>query len=338
MRVIDVIEEPDVFSVVMPYYRLGCLQDYCPADKPKVYETVFLQILLVLSWLHSRGVVHRDIKPENILIENEAPLKIIVADFGLSKVSANPVLTTFCGTPDYCAPEVFPGNSEEGYGPKADMWSLGVMMLKLMFGLPNGCPLPSLNNHPELRKWVADWSKELDRELHNFTDDNTLMAVILMDLIEVDPEKRFTADECLHRGLELGLFRRNRRGQIVLQNATDVNTSASGSQKLDSRGSLDECKTSTMQLPQSKERETTDISKSNRERSRDRFEHQRCVDDQVAPANISPADSHHNSGPPRRRQKTGDTSNRLHSVQDLDFDKKRYALRSYSLAQGGRKR
>lgn len=188
MPLIDILEEPDAFSVIMPYYGLGCLQDYCLADERKAYEAIFLQILLVLSWLHSRGVVHRDIKPENILVENEGPVKIIVADFGLSNVSEDQIFTTCCGTPFYRAPEVFPGN-RNGYGPKVDMWSLGIMMLTLMFGLPN---MPSWFPHTNLDqfgKWVSEWSRRLCRELNNSTGDNKLMADILMNLIEVDPEK-----------------------------------------------------------------------------------------------------------------------------------------------------
>ena len=228
MPLIDVIEEPDAFSIIMPYYKFGSLQDSFPADETYAFESIFLQILLVLSWLHGRGVVHRDIKPENFLIEDEAPLKIIVTDFGLSKVSIDQVFTTFCGTLLYCAPEVFPGN-RNGYGPKADIWSLGVMMLNLMSGLPDSPFLPPHYNHDDLREWVGDWSKRLHGELIKSTDQNTLMTDILLGMIEVDPEKRFTADECLQRGLENGLFRRNRHGQIVLQNDTEVNTPANES-------------------------------------------------------------------------------------------------------------
>ena len=328
MPLIDVIEEADAFSIVMPYYKLGGLQDYCPADDTEVYETIFLQILLALSWFHSQGVVHRDIKPENFLIADEAPLKIIVADFGLSNVSVDQVFTTFCGTLLYCAPEVFPGNSN-GYGPKADMWSLGVMMLKLMFDLPNDPSLPPCYNQDDLREWIADWSRMLHKRLKNSTGNNILMADILVELIEVDPDKRLTADECLQKGLEVGLFRRNRHGQIVLQNTTDVNTPASVCCQFDSLGDFDGLRTPTMQSPLSKKTESTgiptNISFLDGELWGGGFEHQRCNDDEVARAKVSSVDSHSISGPPMRRQKTSNASNQFHTVQDLDFDVERYA-------------
>lgn len=225
MPLLDVIEEPNTFSIVMPYYNLGDLADYRPTDEIQAYKTIFLQILLVLSWLHSRGVVHRDIKPENILIENKAPLKIIVADFGLSKLSMDQMFTSSKGLL-YCAPEVGHGNST-GYGPKADMWSLGVMMLQLMFGLPHIPSLPPHGHRKKSQEWVDHWSRRLRSEFYSLTGKNAQMASILIDLIQIDPKKRFTAHQCLQRGLDINLFKRNEESQIVLQNTEAVDTSTS---------------------------------------------------------------------------------------------------------------
>lgn len=62
-----------------------------------------------MKYLHDKGITHRDLKPENILlcspVENECLIK--VTDFGLSKLfDATTVMKTFCGTPNYLAPEV----------------------------------------------------------------------------------------------------------------------------------------------------------------------------------------------------------------------------------------
>lgn len=221
--VIDVIEESDAFSIVMPYYEHGSLEQFCPSDKDYAYTSVFLQILLAFRWLHSRGVVHRDVKPENFLLKDAGHLEIVVADFGLSKVSVDLLLTTFCGTLKYCAPEVFPGNSH-GYGSKADMWSLGVMILELMFGLPKPPHLPPNPSNADLQKWVHKWSTDLRKKLVKWTEKNGLMMDILLNMIKVDPKERFTADQCLQRGLKNGLFTRDRDGEIVLQDYTGVKT------------------------------------------------------------------------------------------------------------------
>lgn len=327
MPLLHVIEEPDAFSIVMPYYNLGGLEDYRPADEIQAYKTIFLQILLVLSWLHSRGVVHRDIKPENILIENNAPLKIIVADFGLSKLSMDRVFTSFKGTLVYCAPEVGRGNST-GYGPKADMWSLGVMMLQLMFGLPHIPSLPSHGNHEKFQEWVDHWSRKLRSEFYSLTGKNAQMASILIDLIQIDPEKRFTADQCLQRGLDINLFRRNEESQIVLQNAEAVDTSTSESWQINSLAGLGGIKKFTMQSPRFKATEANDdlagLSRLNGELWGGSFDDQRCGNDQAASVKVSSVDLHHDSEPPRRRQKTSNTSERLDSLQGLNVDEKRY--------------
>lgn len=257
MPVIDLVEEAGLFAIVMPYYKLGNLQEYKPLDKHYTYERAFLQILLALSWLHSREVVHRDVKPENFLVEAEAPLNIIIADFGLSNVTTDHLLKTFCGTYLYCAPEVYPGNSD-GYGPKADVWSLGVMMLRLMYRLPDAPDFPRVRNDANLREWVKIWSTRLREELTEWTDDYDLVMDILFNMIKADPEERFTADQCLLKGLENGLFRKSQDGYIIGANDTEVDTPAEAAWQADSLE--DGPKTPLPQPPQFAETATTNHS------------------------------------------------------------------------------
>jgi len=81
-----------------------------------------------INHCHAQGVIHRDIKPENIMLAKSGAIRLI--DFGLSKTADKKKLSTVAGTPYYMAPEVLDGD----YGPKADIWSLGVLLYVLVSG------------------------------------------------------------------------------------------------------------------------------------------------------------------------------------------------------------
>nr|XP_061807190.1 cGMP-dependent protein kinase 1-like [Nerophis lumbriciformis] len=94
-------------------------------------------VLRALRYLHARGIVYRDLKPENVLLDAGGYAKL--ADFGLAKkigVGKMAKTWTFCGTPDYMAPEVI---LNKGHDTSADLWSLGVLLFQLLAGSPPFC-------------------------------------------------------------------------------------------------------------------------------------------------------------------------------------------------------
>jgi len=92
------------------------------------------QVLSAVAYMHEEGVVHRDLKPENLLYYSPEPdSKIMISDFGLSKMEESGVMATACGTPGYVAPEVL---AQKPYGKAVDVWSIGVISYILLCGYP----------------------------------------------------------------------------------------------------------------------------------------------------------------------------------------------------------
>lgn len=135
VKLIDLISSETCVYLVMELVLGGHLQARLKADgaydEPRA-RVLIRQVVAAAQHLHARHVIHRDIKPENILFteRSDESLEVKLTDFGLSTMKEGR-LTTRCGTPSYCAPELISG---EGYGKAVDMWSLGVLTYVVLTG------------------------------------------------------------------------------------------------------------------------------------------------------------------------------------------------------------
>jgi serum/glucocorticoid-regulated kinase 2 len=137
------------------------------------------ELLCALECLHGFNVIYRDLKPENILLDYSG--HIALCDFGLCKLDMKDEdrTNTFCGTPEYLAPELLLG---QGYTKTVDWWTLGVLLYEMLTGLP---PFYDENTNEMYRKILSE-------PLHFPGPEIVPPAAkdLLTKLLERKPEKR----------------------------------------------------------------------------------------------------------------------------------------------------
>uniref|UniRef100_A0A8C2X1N6 PAS domain-containing serine/threonine-protein kinase n=1 Tax=Cyclopterus lumpus TaxID=8103 RepID=A0A8C2X1N6_CYCLU len=181
-NIVRVFENGSYFQMVMEKHGDGLdlfeFIDMQPRLDEPLASYIFRQLVAAVFYLRSKNILHRDIKDENIIIDKCFHIRLI--DFGSAAMMApRKLFYNFCGTLEYCSPEVLQGNPYEG--PELEMWSLGVLLYTLLFSENPFCGVGEI----------------LDAKLKPPFPLSPDLHGVLRGLLHPDPPQRMTLDQLL---------------------------------------------------------------------------------------------------------------------------------------------
>ncbi|XP_017703799.1 PREDICTED: serine/threonine-protein kinase N3 isoform X6 [Rhinopithecus bieti] len=175
-------------------------EDVFPEPQARFYVAC---VVLGLQFLHEKKIIYRDLKLDNLLLDAQGFLKI--ADFGLCKegIGFGDRTSTFCGTPEFLAPEVL---TQEAYTRAVDWWGLGVLLYEMLVG---ECPFPG-----DTEEEVFDCIVNMDAPYPGFLSVQGLE--LIQKLLQKCPEKRLGAGEQDAEEIKVQPFFRTTNWQALL--------------------------------------------------------------------------------------------------------------------------
>lgn len=183
----QVIQTSRYLILVTEYCSGGEVFDYVSALGKLTEQSskdYFIQIVNAVEHLHNNNIVHRDLKTENLLLTSDYT-RIKIADFGFANhfASRSSLLTTWCGSPPYAAPELFKG--VKYLGPPVDIWSMGVILYVFVCGsLPfDGPDLKFLKARVLSGKFRIPFYMSSDCEN------------LIRNMLKLDPPKRYSIEQ-----------------------------------------------------------------------------------------------------------------------------------------------
>ena len=184
----------------------GTLLDYiinhCPRGVPlPTAKITILEILLGLRHLHKNRVIYRDLKLENVMFGADGHVRIIdfgmVRDFKIKQgPNNNDIASTFCGTPDYMAPEIISGKK---YSYKVDVWAAFVCLFELIEGFSpfQGSTEKQLASEIQYKEPRFKYAKKLNDDESNKNAEYKLLKKMIASGLEKKPENRPSIEEIL---------------------------------------------------------------------------------------------------------------------------------------------
>ncbi|XP_059781753.1 serine/threonine-protein kinase N3 isoform X3 [Balaenoptera ricei] len=164
------------------YYAIKALKKQEVLSRDEIERFYLACVVLGLQFLHEQKIIYRDLKLDNLLLDAQGFLKI--ADFGLCKegIGFGDRTSTFCGTPEFLAPEVL---TQEAYTRAVDWWGLGVLLYEMLVG---ECPFPG-----DTEEEVFDCIVNAEAAYPRFLSVQGLE--LIQKLLQKCPEKRLGAGE-----------------------------------------------------------------------------------------------------------------------------------------------
>lgn len=195
MHLEEVIMSKECTYLIMELATGGELYDRIKSrgHLDEAYSCNITQMILEgILYLHSHGIAHRDLKPENLLFYHPGrDSKILITDFGFSKIKSHSIdfsMTTWCGTPEYIAPELL---KKVPYCCKVDLWAIGVIVYVMLSG-----HLPfSADTTPKLFKQIINCNYTFLKEIWNTVSVNA--KDFICKLLVADPMERLDANDAL---------------------------------------------------------------------------------------------------------------------------------------------
>lgn len=194
VRLFNHFEDDENLYLVMEFAEEGQLMNKikkAPSKKlPEAVAAAYIRDLVkALDYIHnlSPPIIHRDIKPENLLVSANNTVKL--GDFGWSNYSEDS-RTTYCGTPEYLAPEML---LQKGHTDKLDIWCVGVLMFELLTGrtpfLPKRPGKDQNDTNRILQKGIIDGKPIIPADYPPIARDLTLK------LLKANPKERLSIQD-----------------------------------------------------------------------------------------------------------------------------------------------
>ena len=214
MRLYNVYEDENSINLILEYAKNGNLYELLsqPENKKGLDEQrafdYFIQVVNAVYYLHQNNIIHRDIKPENILIGKKGLLKL--CDFGWAKELTLENRSTFCGTVEYMAPEIF---GSENYDFGVDIWSLGILLYEMVIG---HSPFKAKNMKSvilNIKSHDLTYEKPLSHECRNLIEKilniNPQKRLKIKDILDHPFVKKYSKNYLLRKNLDFNYSNNN---------------------------------------------------------------------------------------------------------------------------------